>query len=95
MQAPLRRTKILATLGPATDAPGVLDELIRAGVNVVRMNFSHGTPEQQRQWLEPLLDGRIRSAFSMSEPSGRSNHSMWVIPSPKPRAAIAASPMNG
>ncbi|MEO8001207.1 MAG: pyruvate kinase, partial [Arenimonas sp.] len=46
MQAPLRRTKILATLGPATDAPGVLDELIRAGVNVVRMNFSHGTPDQ-------------------------------------------------
>jgi pyruvate kinase len=45
MHAPLRRTKILATLGPATDAPGVLDELIRAGVNVVRMNFSHGTPE--------------------------------------------------
>jgi pyruvate kinase len=44
MQAPLRRTKILATLGPASDAPGVLDDLIRAGVNVVRMNFSHGTP---------------------------------------------------
>src|SRR5688572_19907625 len=42
----LRRTKILATLGPATDAPGVLDDVIRAGVNVVRMNFSHGTPEQ-------------------------------------------------
>ncbi|KFN49343.1 pyruvate kinase [Arenimonas composti] len=42
----LRRTRILATLGPATDAPGVLDDLIRAGVNVVRMNFSHGTPDQ-------------------------------------------------
>ena len=40
----LRRTKILATLGPATDAPGVLDDLVRAGVNVVRLNFSHGTP---------------------------------------------------
>ena len=45
MTPDLRRTKILATLGPATDAPGVLDELIRAGVNVVRLNFSHGTPE--------------------------------------------------
>jgi pyruvate kinase len=41
----LRRTKILATLGPATDAPGVLDDLVRAGVNVVRLNFSHGRPE--------------------------------------------------
>ncbi|HEY2346104.1 MAG TPA: pyruvate kinase [Xanthomonadaceae bacterium] len=38
----LRRTRILATLGPATDAPGVLESLIRAGVDVVRMNFSHG-----------------------------------------------------
>ena len=46
MDHQLRRTKILATLGPATDAPGVLDDLVRAGVNVVRMNFSHGTPEQ-------------------------------------------------
>ena len=45
MSHDLRRTKILATLGPATDAPGVLDDLVRAGVNVVRLNFSHGTPE--------------------------------------------------
>ncbi|MGS1078057.1 pyruvate kinase [Pseudoxanthomonas beigongshangi] len=42
-----RRTKILATLGPATDPPGVLDELFRAGVNVVRLNFSHGDPSGQ------------------------------------------------
>ena len=38
----LRRTKIVATLGPASDAPGVLDALLVAGVNVVRLNFSHG-----------------------------------------------------
>jgi len=41
----LRRTKILATLGPATDKPGVLEELITAGVDVVRMNFSHGSAQ--------------------------------------------------
>jgi pyruvate kinase len=39
----LRRTKIVATLGPATDQPGVLEQIIRAGVNVVRLNFSHGS----------------------------------------------------
>lgn len=37
-----RRTKIVATLGPATDDPAVLEGLFRAGVNVVRLNFSHG-----------------------------------------------------
>lgn len=37
-----RRTKILATLGPATDDPKVLDQIIEAGVDVVRLNFSHG-----------------------------------------------------
>jgi pyruvate kinase len=42
-----RRTKILATLGPATDAPGVLDALLAAGVDVVRLNFSHGDPASQ------------------------------------------------
>jgi pyruvate kinase len=42
-----RRTRILATLGPATDAPGVLDAILRAGVNAVRLNFSHGDPSAQ------------------------------------------------
>ena len=44
-----RRTKIVATLGPATDDPEVLAELFRAGVDVVRINFSHGSAESQRQ----------------------------------------------
>ena len=38
----IRRTKIVATLGPATDLPGILEKMILAGVNVVRLNFSHG-----------------------------------------------------
>jgi pyruvate kinase len=41
-----RRTKILATLGPATDKPKVLKGILDAGVNVVRINFSHGTEEE-------------------------------------------------
>ena len=40
-----RRTKIVATLGPATDNRETLKEVLAAGVNVVRMNFSHGSPE--------------------------------------------------
>lgn len=48
MQAQLRRTKIIATLGPATDAPGALKRLLAEGVDVVRLNLSHGTHEDHR-----------------------------------------------
>ncbi|NNM59731.1 MAG: pyruvate kinase [Legionellales bacterium] len=37
-----RRTKIIATLGPATDQPGMLEKILHAGVDLVRLNFSHG-----------------------------------------------------
>ena len=47
-----RRTKIVATLGPACADPKVLDKLIEAGVDVVRLNFSHGTPEEHVQRAE-------------------------------------------
>ena len=47
-----RRTKIVATLGPASESPEILERLIKAGVNVVRLNFSHGTPEDHRQRAE-------------------------------------------
>ena len=41
----LRSTKIVATLGPASSDPEVLEKMVRAGVDVVRLNFSHGTAE--------------------------------------------------
>ena len=52
----LRRTKILATLGPATDDPKVLDQLIGAGVDVVRLNLSHGTHDEHRRRAETVRD---------------------------------------
>lgn len=48
----LRRTKIVATLGPATDDPKILDQIIEAGVDVVRLNFSHGRHELHRERAE-------------------------------------------
>jgi len=49
-----RRTKIVATLGPATDDPAVLEELILAGADVFRINFSHGTAADQAKRVETV-----------------------------------------
>jgi pyruvate kinase len=48
----LRRTKILTTLGPATDNPKVLADMVRAGADVVRVNFSHGEPQAHAKRVE-------------------------------------------
>lgn len=45
-------TKIIATLGPSTDEPGMLERLIAAGVSVTRLNFSHGTLEEHKKRLD-------------------------------------------
>jgi pyruvate kinase len=49
-----RRTKIVATLGPATDEPQVLDDMIKAGMDVVRVNFSHGDPDDHIKRAETV-----------------------------------------
>jgi pyruvate kinase len=51
-----RRTKIVATLGPATDSVEVMDELVAAGVDVVRLNLSHDTHERHRERAERIRD---------------------------------------
>lgn len=50
----LRRTKIVATLGPASDNPDVLYNMIQAGVDLVRLNFSHGTAEDHIRRAEQV-----------------------------------------
>jgi pyruvate kinase len=59
----MRRTKIIATLGPASSSDGVIRELIAAGVDVFRLNFSHGTHDGHAQVVE-----RVRAA---AQESGR------------------------
>jgi pyruvate kinase len=48
MIAVMRRTKIVATLGPATESDEALDSIIKAGVDVLRLNFSHGSPAEHK-----------------------------------------------
>src|SRR5436309_1177407 len=50
----MRRTKIVATIGPATESEERLRELLAAGLDVARLNFSHGTAEWHRERAETL-----------------------------------------
>ena len=56
MSSLLRRTKIVATLGPATDDPQVLADVVRAGVDVVRLNFSHGAVADHARRVQLVRD---------------------------------------
>jgi pyruvate kinase len=83
MSHSLRRTKILATLGPATDSPGVLEDIIRAGVNVVRLNFSHGTAEHHAE--------RVTAVREAAERLGREVAILGDLQGPKIRIEKFAS----
>jgi pyruvate kinase len=50
----LRKTKVVATIGPACDSIEAIKAMIRAGLNVARLNFSHGTHEEHRKHLEAI-----------------------------------------
>ena len=50
----MRKTKIICTLGPATDSPEVLKEMILAGTNIFRLNMSHGTHEWVREVVKKI-----------------------------------------
>lgn len=51
---PLKRTKIIATLGPSTDKPGQLAAMIAAGIDLVRLNFSHGNTDEHTRRIDAV-----------------------------------------
>ena len=56
----MRKTKIICTLGPSTDKEGILEQLVKEGMNVARFNFSHGSHEEQKGRLDQLKEIRTR-----------------------------------
>ncbi len=72
-----RRTKIVATVGPASRSPEMLRELMEAGVDVFRLNFAHSTPEEHAEVIQ-----RIRS---VGEEVGREVGLLGDLPGPKLR----------
>src|SRR5688500_8115348 len=51
---PSSKTRIIATIGPASSSPPILEQMIRAGMNVARLNFSHGEFDSHRQNIENI-----------------------------------------
>ncbi|WP_153394752.1 pyruvate kinase [Ornithinicoccus halotolerans] len=79
----MRRAKIVCTLGPATDSPEAIGDLVAAGMDVARLNMSHGThAEHQRRYQ------RVRQA---SDESGRAVAVLADLQGPKIRTAAFAS----
>jgi pyruvate kinase len=71
------------TLGPATDAPGRLEAIVRAGADIARINFSHGTVEEQRR--------RIRAWRAAAAQTGRTVGVLADLPGPKLRLLLRES----
>ena len=72
-----RATKIVATLGPASSDPALLEQMVRAGVNVVRLNFSHGTAQDHTK--------RAAMVREVSQRAGREVAIMADLQGPKIR----------
>src|SRR5438132_1417173 len=73
----LRSTKIVATLGPASSDPAILERMIRAGIDVVRLNFSHGTAQDHQK--------RAALVKELSAKAGRTVAIMCDLQGPKIR----------
>ena len=77
MPFPANKTKIVCTIGPASDSPEVLEGMIHAGMNVARLNFSHGDFESHADTIQ-----KIRAA---SKAAKRRVAIMADLPGPKMR----------
>jgi pyruvate kinase len=73
----IRATKIVATIGPASREPDVLRRMVEAGMDVARLNFAHGSPDQHAETVE-----RIRAA---AQACGREVAVLQDVPGPKLR----------
>ena len=77
MRYPSNKTKIICTIGPATESPEMMDALLRAGMNVARLNFSHGDFSSHATIIKELRQASLRT--------GKRLAIMADLPGPKMR----------
>jgi len=83
MALPKHKTKIVCTLGPASESEEILQRMLHAGMNVARLNFSHGDPDSHRRAIEALK--------SASRSTGQRVAIMADLPGPKMRVGRFSS----
>ncbi|MBI5842241.1 MAG: pyruvate kinase [Chloroflexi bacterium] len=81
----MRRAKIVATIGPASDSEPVLESLVKAGMDVARLNFSHGTHEQHAQ--------RVTTIRRVSQKTGIAVGILQDLQGPKIRVGKLSAPL--
>lgn len=62
----IRRTKIVSTLGPSTDTKDILKKMIQSGSNILRLNFSHGTPEEHKNRVKLIREIIKEEGYSVA-----------------------------
>ncbi len=77
MKLPTNKTKIVCTIGPASESPGVIEQMILAGMNIARLNFSHGTFTSHTKIIENIR--------SVARAAGKRVAIMADLPGPKIR----------
>lgn len=87
MKLPEQKTKIVVTIGPASESREVMAAMIQAGMNVARLNFSHGNFGGHKQVIDNLR--------ALARAAGRRIAIMADLPSPKIRIGhLADEPVN-
>jgi len=74
MDLPDHKTRIIATIGPASESPAVLEQMIVAGMNIARLNFSHGEFDTHRKNIASIREAAKRAGRPvaiMADLSGR------------------------
>lgn len=62
----MKKTKIVCTIGPSSDQPEILDAMLRAGMNVARFNFSHGSHAEHKQRIEAVRAASVRTGIPVA-----------------------------